>query len=271
MPKASLIVLSLLFLLLTEPVLGCSMCMFAIADYAFPPSFYWAGIAGVWYIGQGAISEFGNQKTIFQLKLLGSILLVLALAFIAMAFVGPWVMFFLFLGPAPAFFTSLMKPSSHARRLTVVLGATFAGLLLVSSVFAFYRSSQMTKSDYILRWTGTSLHRQLIREMKNEGPASLPVLRQLLREGDSHTVYLASNALGEISDDQDADMRLLIEKYRSVYAEKSSSDWSFGFWGMALRSLSGLELPDGASPDEWEQAWSAKIALETDGAARTER
>jgi hypothetical protein len=246
--------------------------MYAIADYTFPPSYYWSFIAGAWFLGQGIVSQVTNQKFPFQFMIAGSFLTVFLFYIIAAGMVGPWLMFLLLLGPIGAVIRVLRRkpdPVSRATKISTLSLACGMSLLLIgSAAWSYKTASKMQPGDYALKWQGTTFHRNLIRNLGNEGISAAPELRRLIREGNDHTVDLAGCALANVTDNRDADMRLLIDAYRPLYEDYLEFEKTYGSsFGLlsetALERMSGIDMPEKSSPEEWEHAWSRKLAADS--------
>lgn len=256
--------LSWAYLGLVEKAAACGTCVMAQAAWVFPPSLLWSGIIPLWYLGQGAIATLTGETFRFQLGFFGGLILLALCFFAGGEFLGPIIFIPFAIGPVGGFARCLMPRrecsiSKPARRATLILGSVMLVALSAGAIYAYAESARQDRADFLMKWSGTAIERTMIHSMRNEGSSALPDLRKIIREGDCYIAHHAIKSLAVVTDDREADMELCLKAFRrdSEGVQQGQHSPNAGLLEDALRTISGLDLPAGSSPDEWDQAWKA--------------
>ena len=207
------------------------------------------------------VSSIFKIQTRYQPSLLaGSLILIFSLL-AGLSFLA-WIVFLpLLVPPVSAFCTMRFRPkagvSITGKRGTLILGYCMIALLFATGVYDTVRYYRMDRVDFLVSWRGgTFLGRNLVSEMKEEGQAALPDLRRLIRENPACSpCYDAFSALSEIGE-PNKDVPLVLAAYKQLILTEHDS-WIAYEAEKALRTLTGLDLPEGTSPEEWEIIWAA--------------
>lgn len=243
---------------------ACSVCTTALVDRFLPPVILWCGLSVFWFLAVKAVISFhrGIRTGIVSCAKVVLLVLVLGVAGVVFA-IGPLGLLALLV---PALITTIKAflPSQDAsarppgvRDLRIV--GTIGFVVFVSlSFYSLYIKRVRSEADYILRWSGTGPARAAVSRLVSLRSEGLPDLRVIVQHGN----YLAIEKIAE-SGNPSTHVPFLIEILESTQLENRV----VAQIEEALRALSGLELPEGTTPETWRHEWEKegqKPAVETE-------
>ena len=246
---------------------ACGICTTLISDYFLPPILFWAAAGILLFLIQLELLRRHKIKLPGYPSLWLGILIIFVLFIGAVAEIGLEIFIILLI---PVIFLAIKALSSggvsdwpeafrKTERRFGILALIVISALLISSAYI-----QVTRSrvDYILQWPGSPLSKGWIKNFGVQGAKGLADLRTLAVKGKP---YAISQALTVLADHGNAkeDMPLMIDGLRLVYQAREKEhlqaiDWDIESIEAALCKLSGLDLPKGTKPDEWERKWIEK-------------
>jgi hypothetical protein len=117
----------------------------------------------------------------------------------------------------------------------------------------------MDTPDKIMAWQDSSLGRMLLAQLEKNEPESLDQYRKLMREAKGYILWLTAERLLAIGDPE-IDVPILIEALGSERSHGGITAYSIERETIekALCELTGLNLPEMTSPEEWERQWERR-------------
>lgn len=259
---STLSLLVVLFLAFQQSAQACVFCSFAITWYAFPPVFPWALIMSAWYFGYSLVVTMDGGTLLYIRRLPGSLAwFAPALLFAAFAF-GPVVMFIFGILCLINFMVSLwpyplLGWSRWLRWQIRVIGIIFIVALGYTAMTEYAAFRKMDQADIILKWHGDGLSFQMLQNLKEQEPASIPLYRKIVREGESFTRARAARRLGEVGN-REEDVPILIEALANESRlESEVHQYAARDISASLQELTGIDLPREAPAEVWREKWEA--------------
>ncbi len=255
MKRKALLSLSLAFSLLApSSVEACSICMTAIADFLLPPILVWAAVAILLFLIASLVSGFTRSK-VPGIPSFGYALLV-ALGFLV---VGAM---FLGLGTPVLLLIPVILMTAKTLRMRIGNGArpsvphlwlAYANLAVLTCLVAFSAHAHIVRppADFILKWQGTGPGGAALNRLCSRGPSALPDLRTVAVGGAPTTAAQAAEAIAQHGTDE-VDVPILIRSLENA----NGDPYATPMIEEALRLLSGIDLPEGSTPQEWRRQWA---------------
>lgn len=263
LPKKIVWILSLAGTILATPIAsaeaGC-VDAYATIERVLPLAWGWIIFAIIWYLALAASAHARKEKVSGILSLRDTFLLVIILVIIGFLFLGPAPMFLLFLlsiiGTLYAF---LIKPGNRNplfKKDMKIIGGFVLFILFGIGSGSLYIHFTRAPSDYILNWELTYPGKCALNDLLKRGAEALPDIRVIVEKGRPSSIALAAERLAVIGEPQN-DVPLLLNALTSIrsigYGNQSAMVEN------ALRTLSGIELPEGTATNTWRAEWQKNL------------
>ncbi len=237
---------------------ACGICTLGLTWNLFPPVLSWSLLATGWFVSLAVLSEKENTRLILVPKITIAIVLGVAGVVLGFTFFGGIIMLpllvpcFLNLGLS-VFKIATPSWTGGFRWAVRLMGVVALAALSFFLVYDTRKAEEMDAADRIMMWEGSALSQKVFNELKEEEPASIEMYRKIIREHDGFYLWMTARQLQEIGEPE-IDVPILIEAYRSP---RSEDEYGMEREGIeeALRSLTGLDLPENTPAEEWERRW----------------
>lgn len=115
---------------------------------------------------------------------------------------------------------------------------------------------QTTRSaaDFYLEWNNTYSRKSVLYEIAGKGPEARDEVMTLLQRGDTKAVAIMGKAIFNF-DQSLNDVHILLNAFEKCKYEENDFNSYSGEVEEVLRSLTGLDLPEGTSPKKWKEKW----------------
>jgi len=236
--------------------LACGSCMYIHFDRILPPILWWVILSVSWYF---SLSIYAFIK---KTKIWGVYGPVWGLTLFFFLFVTSFMIFgpiFLLLLILPGIVLSLkvflLSKSikiKEKRNLRVVSAVGISCLTFLITISANIHRER-TDADFILKYENSGLGEMFCKRLADQTPVKLKDLRKIVLKGNNRQlVAIACEGIATHGDPV-RDVPLLIKAYERIFGadedEKVES---------ALSKLTGLNLPEGSSPDIWKEQLTAE-------------
>lgn len=229
---------------------ACSICSYALLDKAMPPVNLWSLFAIVWYLATSALVTW-KGVTVWLVPRLGKAFIISIAAFIISAGVaGPIVTLALML---PAGVSGFRGTRNRDPRIVGIVGIVGVAIAVILGFNSYYIATTRTDVEYILTWQGTGPAASVFYKLRERGPEAAEDFREIVRRGSETFAGDAAQLLAEVGRPE-KDVPILIESLRGFQAKQPDTSVVTEIED-ALRTISGLDLPVGATAEEWKQAW----------------
>ena len=234
---------------------ACGGCVAAVVDRFFPPVWLWSAFAMGWFLTLSVVITM-HKDTILGIPSFGkALLLVLGLVVAGLMVIGPLGVLLLLLSyPLVAWrtFRKNDEPKLNKKLKQALKKVTVTGLACICGLifYGIFLHSVRTPSEFILNWENTYPGRADLQELIRSGPESLPDLRIIIEKGNILSRAIAAEGISYLGE-PDMDMPLLIRAIGKCQ-DNSSCKSSVGY---ALKKLSGIDLPETASSQMWQEKW----------------
>lgn len=257
----NLILFVVLFLGLEQGAQACAMCTYAIFWRIFPPVVPWTVIMLVWYFCYSLVVTIDGGQLLYIRRLPGSLGWIGPAILLSVIILGPIIMFIfgaicltnfaVSLWPFP-----LLGWSPWLRWQVRVVGVIFIVALGYTAVTEYATARKMDQADVIMKWDGTVPSIHAFQDLKEQEPASLPLYRKIIREGESFTRARAAMRLAEVGDPEE-DVPLLIEALTDEYQLPENERYAADDINEALHMMTRIKLPPETPPEVWLEKWNA--------------
>lgn len=248
-------------LLLSIPTIAyaCNACVVAQLCYGTPGSLLVALVSTAWFfLNITLLAKMKYRPPLTPSFLIGT--LVVGLLTFSAVF-SAWL-FFLFLSiPCVIAWIWAFTPATKSYPRKTLFALRIIGLLallilMVGIPIARHQARLKSRIDYILEKSGTVLLARLFGELRAEEPRSLVDYRRILHEGDDFVANRAARRLAVVGDPT-IDVPLLIDALERFSEDQPYPRLTYQI-RKALSKLSGLALPNDATPDLWRSQWQQK-------------
>jgi hypothetical protein len=230
---------------------------------------FWSLLSILWFLAIAFTASIRREKIEGVPSVIAAFCLVIVLFIIGIMYMGPAILLLLLIpcitATSKAFFLSKEKESRQ--RLTKdikIIGACGIIAMVGLGAYSVYLRSSRTESDYILKWENTYSGKQALKNLKMLGAEAVNDFRAIVQRGGSTAVVIAAEGLAEVGDPE-SDVPLLLNALTSIRSIGSST--KSAKVEKALRTLSGIELPEGTATNIWRKEWQKtlqKSNLETE-------
>ncbi len=257
-----LILLPVLFFALAPGAQACAMCTYAILWRVFPPVVPWTVIMLVWYFCYSIVVTIDGGQFLYIRRLPGSLGWIGPAILLSVIMLGPIIMFIFGVLCLINFVVSLwpwplLGWSSWLRWEVRVIGIIFIAALGYTAMTEYAAFRKMDQADIILKWHGDGLSFQMLQNLKEQEPASIPLYRKIVREGESFTRARAARRLGEVGN-REEDVPILIEALANESRlESEVHQYAARDISASLQELTGIDLPREAPAEVWREKWEA--------------
>lgn len=262
--KYSILVIALIgtiLLLSASYVEACGVCVAAVFDKFIPPILYWSLLSILWFLAIAFTASVRREKIANVPSVIAAFPLVIGLIIIGSMYLGPISLLPLLIPciivTLNAFFSSKEKASRQRLTKDIKIIGT-CGIIAVVGLGAYsvYLRSSRTESDYILKWENTYSGKQALKNFKMLGAEAVNDLRAIIQRGGSTAVVIASEGLAEVGDPE-SDVPLLLNALTSIRSMRYSTESAKV--EKALRTLTGIDLPEGTTSDIWRKEWQKTL------------
>ena len=236
--------------------LACGSCMYIHFDRILPPIFWWVILSVSWYFSLSIYASITKTKIWGVYGPFGGVVLFFFLFVTSFMFLGP---LFLLLLTLPGivlsfkvFFLSKSINIKEKRHLRVVSAIGISCLTFLIAISANI-NRERTDADFILKYENSGPGEMLCKRLALQTPAKLKDLREVALKGNNtQLVAIACEGIA-IHGDPVRDVPLLIKAYERTFGADEDEKVE-----LALSKLTGLNLPEGSSPDTWKEQLAAK-------------
>jgi hypothetical protein len=134
-----------------------------------------------------------------------------------------------------------------------VVGIVGVAIAVILGFNSHRIANTRTEAEYILAWQGTGPAASVFSELREAGPEAAEDFREIVRRGSKSIVGDAAQLLAQVGRPE-KDVPILIESLGRFQAVQPGTSVVAEIED-ALRSISGLDLPVGATARQWKQAW----------------
>lgn len=236
---------------------ACGSCVLGLFDKYIPPISYWIIFACLWFLALSVLSTITNIKLYGTPKLLGAILLTLILGIVGAVSIGPIGFLFLLLASVGATIDLLRKKQKYSNKVKpYVITVGMAGLVGLLFMISFSIWTHKTRSDvdFYLKWNNTYAGKMVLSEILGKGPEARDEVIALLNKGDTDAVAVMGKAISKF-DNPLNDIHVLLNAFERCKYRDSNFEVYSNEVEVVLRSLTGLDLPDGTHPRKWKEEW----------------
>ncbi len=243
---------------------ACGNCVVAAVDRSLPGAFFLGvPLVMIWFATVANLVNRGAPQIRWVPTLPMTALAIVVLLLAGLIFFGPLIAI------PPLIFCLVLWVSSCGADFSQKLGsklvkrlrltnAIFSGVLIGFGIYSGYIRYSRTEADFIMAWETTGPGTAALQKLLQSGSESLPDLRQLALNGNASLGSAAAKRLAVIGDpktDVPVLIRALDRARREPSAGLSASDLE-----AALRSQSGINLPDDTTIDQWQLEWQKNPA-----------
>jgi len=239
---------------------ACSVCAYALADRFLPPIYFWMVFASLWFLALSVLSETTNIKLAGIPKILKAILLVLILNIAGLFILGPIFVLALLLVSVVStidLFRKIRNCSNEAKPYFVTIGIAGPICLLLMITNSLWMQTTRSAVDFYKKWKMTYQGKLVLHEIAGKGQEGRDEVITVLQIGDTEAVAIIGKAISSF-DQPLNDVHFLLNAFeRCKYKEDDFNLYS-GKVEEVLRSLTGLDLPEGTHPKMWKEEWEKK-------------
>lgn len=241
--------------------LACGSCMYVHFDKILPPIWWWVLLSVSWYFSLSIYTSITETKIWGVFGPIGGLILIFFLYVMSFMYIGPIFILLLIL---PGIILSLkvfilskwldMKGKRNLRVISAI--GIFCLTFLIAISGNIHRDR--TEADFILKHENSGPSKMFCERLAHATPPRLKDLREIVLKGkNTKLIAIACEGIATHGDPE-RDLSLLINAYERIFGaaedEKVES---------ALSKLTGLNLPEGSSPDIWKEQLTADSKITT--------
>lgn len=226
-----------------------------MADYLLPPIFAWVVVSIALFVAASLVSTWTGARYPGIPSIGRALLIVAALLVAGAAFLGLGLVVLLVVPVIILTLRVVRQPRNDQTQcnrwsLWLARGNTAALILLV--VFSLFSRIERTTADYVLQWQLTGPGSAMLGRLCSRGPEALSDLRVIAVNAHPTSAARVAPAIARFGMPV-RDVPVLIESY----AHAVGDSYAEPIIEKALRELSGIDLPQGSTPQEWSKHWKA--------------
>jgi len=241
--------------------LACGSCMYVYFDKILPPILLWVLFSVSWYFSLSIYAFITKTKIWGVFGPVGGLILIPFLYATSFMYFGPIFIFLLIL---PGIILSLkvfllskwidIKGKRNLRVISAIGISCFTYLILMSANI----NRDRTEADFILEHENSGPSEMFCKRLAYANPPRLIDLREIVLKGkNSRLIAIACEGIATHGDPV-RDVPLLINAYERIFGASEDEKVE-----SALFKLTGLDLPEGSSPDIWKEQLTADSKITT--------
>lgn len=247
--------------LMPTAAMACVVCFQAQLWYIYPPIIEWAWIGFFWFLSLVILQNFsGNLVPNFPKSILSPFLWLLLACLLGGMMMGFLPFVFLLLFPLQATLSTYRDASPDlgktSKAAVYLVGVLFISIFLWTILSETVNPTPRDPVSTILQTPGSGLQSTTITKLAIEKPFPLESFRQIVREGDSSTVWVVSKHLLE-NGNLSIEVPLCIEALERFEQNHGDRGNRQSFESILL-GYTNLGLPENSSAETWRKAWEAQ-------------